>query len=240
MLKVAPRHRCCCCFFTLSLCDTFDWDLVDSKESCSWAPSGKSNARRSLGDRRLGWPKLGIEVAQAAAAARVGQLLSTSYTSVMAGVLARPSERGGTPGHQEHQSETRPLTKVPLEWKCQAGHHSSSRLNNLRSKGSWCPTCAWKSRTLGISVAHSVAMARGGHTMSDGYQNLSAKLLWKCQHGRQWTAPLGQVKNLGIWCRMCANKARRSGLDVAQQVGYSHHGGSVCQRSTLRVRVGHL
>ena len=60
--------------------------------------------------------------------------------------------------------------------------------------------------------------------LSDSYQNVSTTLLWKCQHGHEWTAPLGQVKDKGTWCPTCARIPRTSGLEVAQQVALSHKG----------------
>lgn len=57
---------------------------------------------------------------------------------------------------------------------------------------------------MNIELAKQIAAMRKGQCLSSKYENAHTKLLWLCEKGHKWNAPLNAVKNLGTWCPTCA------------------------------------
>ena len=95
-----------------------------------------------------------------------------------------------------------------LLWRCAHGHEWRASLKNVKNCGSWCPSCFYGSRRLGLSSALQLALTRGGMCLSDSYKNNFTHLEWSCACGHKWKAPLQSVKNRGTWCPLCASGRR--------------------------------
>ena len=117
----------------------------------------------------------GLERLQAAAQDRQGACLSSEY------ITGRSSYR----------------------FRCHKGHEwQTSGL--LIFNGKWCPACANENKRLSIGQMREVALARGGHCLSEHYKNNAIKLHWECQRGHRWHARAASVLQ-GHWCPMCAH-----------------------------------
>lgn len=88
-----------------------------------------------------------------------------------------------------------------LSWQCDKGHKWEAPFHSIR-KGSWCPYCAGRHRT--IKDMKEIASKKGGECLSDIYVNSQTKLLWECSKGHKWlTAPREILR--GRWCPNCGN-----------------------------------
>lgn len=110
-------------------------------------------------------------------------------------------KRGGTLISQQYLG-----ISEPLEWECVKGHRFKTAPNNVKSKDSWCPTCAGKNKKT-IQDMQAVAAERGGKCLSEQYINNITSLLWECKEGHQWKARPSNVC-FGTWCPECAKKER--------------------------------
>lgn len=106
-------------------------------------------------------------------------------------------ERGG-----RCLSRTYVNSATQLEWACSNGHRWSATPSSI-IQGSWCRTCRYEGRKLGIGLMQEIAAERGGQCISTAYVNSSTRLEWECHIGHRWLATPNSVRN-GHWCRLCA------------------------------------
>jgi hypothetical protein len=97
-------------------------------------------------------------------------------------------------------------TAASYSFRCGQGHTWQTTGNKLM-RGAWCRTCYDHSRQLGLPLAQAMAHERGGHCLSERYQDVNVRMHWRCHLGHEWQAPLSNVKK-GHWCRRCADLAR--------------------------------
>ncbi len=109
-----------------------------------------------------------------------------------------------------------------LTWQCAEGHIWKARPAQIK-QGSWCSTCFYERRRLGIEAMHAVARERGGRCLSDVYVNISHKLRWQCKEGHEWDAVPTAI-NQGEWCPVCAINKRRLTMADMQRLARRHGG----------------
>ena len=137
-----------------------------------------------------------------------GNIISGRWCPVCAGHLpqtlddmhAMARSRGGKCLSTEYvNSQTR------LEWQCDKGHTWLATPASVKH-GTWCPTCAGKTK-LTIEEMREIAASRGGHCLSDEYRNNRTRLEWQCKEGHVWSAAPDGIKS-GQWCPVCAVEMR--------------------------------
>ena len=101
-------------------------------------------------------------------------------------------------------SEEYKNTSSPLLWQCEFGHQWHAALNDMRRKNrkSWCPECAGKKK-LTIETARKEAEKKGGKCLSTTYKDNKSELIWQCDKGHIWKAPLCEIKSHDTWCVYC-------------------------------------
>eukprot|EP00971_Amphidinium_carterae_P092598 1833900-Amphidinium_carterae.1 len=75
-----------------------------------------------------------------------------------------------------------------------------------------------------LSTASQIAESRGGLCLSTTYKNSQETLRWKCAHGHEWEAGLGNVVHHNTGCPTCARAARskyslHTAVEVAAEKG---------------------
>lgn len=109
-----------------------------------------------------------------------------------------------------------------LLWQCAAGHRwETTPFTILR--GSWCPQCYWDSLRLGIEALDAEARRRGGACLAETYDTVEQKLEWRCAQGHVWRAKASKILE-GSWCPVCADDAKRLGLEKMRLAGRQHGG----------------
>lgn len=151
--------------------------------------SATENQRRGRGR-----PKLTLEAARGAAAARGGACTSEEYEGA----------------------------KARLGWRCASGHEWAASLSSVRSMGTWCPQCrpprsAGGRKPLTLEAAREAAAARGGACTSGECEGSTAILGWRCASGHTWAATLNSVRNMGTWCPSCARGGSPLTLEDARE-----------------------
>ncbi|MFW9970118.1 MAG: hypothetical protein ACFFDF_07955 [Candidatus Odinarchaeota archaeon] len=72
-----------------------------------------------------------------------------------------------------------------------------------KRKGTWCPKCAGKLK-YNIEDMKKIAISKNGFCLSNNYENIKIKLLWKCSEcGMVWKASPDSIINQGTWCPRC-------------------------------------
>ncbi len=151
----------------------------------------------------------GIEEARALAASKGGECLSTKVTSI----------------------------RVPLDWRCSAGHPFSMTLYSALIKGAWCPECAAAGKVSRephtIEEMRVIAEEKHGHCLSERIGTMREPLLWRCSAGHEFSTTPANVIHKHSWCPTC-HKARRGSskrfTDVQLQAIASEHGGEFVSR----------
>lgn len=140
--------------------------------------------------------KLTLADAQAAAIAKGGKCLSTTYVDA------------GT----------------KMEWECgDCGYIWPAIFRSIRNLNSWCPECAGNAR-LTIEHAKRIAVKKGGKCLSTEYKNNHEALLWECgKCSYQWPASMNKVKDADHWCPECAGNLSLT-IDDAKQIAESRGG----------------
>lgn len=98
--------------------------------------------------------------------------------------------------------------RAKYRFRCANGHEFEAAGNNVTTHGSWCRQCAVDARRLSLDDAHSEAKARGGLCLSEQYVNVNSALVWSCDRGHVWKAPLSDIRTKGHWCKLCADMAK--------------------------------
>jgi hypothetical protein len=70
----------------------------------------------------------------------------------------------------------------------------------------------WDRLRLGIDALRAEARKRGGECLADDYDTVEQKLEWRCAQGHVWRAKASKILE-GSWCPVCANDAKRLGLE---------------------------
>jgi hypothetical protein len=94
--------------------------------------------------------------------------------------------------------------KTPLLWECGKKHIWKAVPFSIK-RGSWCPTCAGKNKT--INEMRLYAKKRFGYCISDKYINAKTKLKWKCAKDHIWFATPQIIYN-NSWCPICSRVKR--------------------------------
>lgn len=98
-----------------------------------------------------------------------------------------------------------------IQWKCHKGHEWEATPQSVMGTGNWCPQCGHERnlqrleelRPLRLAEVKRIAEERGGHCLSEEYQNSKAKLKFECANGHIWNATADGIRS-GIWCPDCA------------------------------------
>lgn len=90
-------------------------------------------------------------------------------------------------------------------WRCANRHEWQATPTDV-FKGTWCRRCSIESRKGTLDEAREIARSRGGDCLSTEYSGTYGKLQWKCAKSHQWEARMGNVKNSGSWCPVCARQ----------------------------------
>lgn len=144
-----------------------------------------------------GRPRLGLQVARAAAASHGGVCLSDEYENASARML----------------------------WKCAQGHHWKASLSSIRHNGSWCPMCA-RTIVHTLDSVHTSAALHGAVCLSSHYENVLSQLRWRCSEGHEWCSSYrSMLAKQGQWCPHCARKEHtQNRLNLASDVAVSRGG----------------
>ena len=97
--------------------------------------------------------------------------------------------------------------KVTL--RCSAHHEWTTTARTVIYQDSWCPECARERQRLGIEEAVRIAVKNGGTCLSHEYTNEHTVLRFLCGEGHQFEETLNEVKQKGVWCRLCQPKSCR-------------------------------
>lgn len=108
-------------------------------------------------------------------------------------------------------------------FSCAASHEWETAASNVLA-GSWCVTCHRHSHRHSLEDAQSAAQARGGRCLSAQYVNSRSYLIWECDRGHTWRAPLATIRNHCCWCAQCAHLARISSRTSKARVRYTDAG----------------
>lgn len=125
-------------------------------------------------------------------------------------------------------SNTYSNPKQNLLWGCSKGHKWVACFDSIR-RGSWCPECGGVKK-LTIEQAKTEAEKRNGKCLSSQLLNSHSMLLWECDKGHQWKAPLANVRNKKSWCPECFQKS----LSIEDAQNYAILKGGICLSSEYK------
>ena len=114
-----------------------------------------------------------------------------------------------------------------LQWQCAVGHIWQAKPATVTI--SWCPTCGFDRKRLGIEKMHELARQRGGHCLSEVYKNVATCLTWQCAEGHTWQAKPLHVQR-GHWCHACYLDKVRAGISEMQEIAQMR--GGLCLSDT--------
>lgn len=113
--------------------------------------------------------------------------------------------------------------KVPLEFRCAAGHRFPMLAKAVRM-GHWCIDCAYdRAITHSLEEARAIALERGGVCLSRRYVNNREKMHWRCEAGHTWLACLENVLR-GDWCQTCHFERIKPQQDELERAAAGHGG----------------
>jgi hypothetical protein len=98
-------------------------------------------------------------------------------------------------------SKTYINSKTNLWWECIYSHLWQATPFSVKTRGSWCPSCA-SNQPLGIVEMNRLAATKKGKCLSNNYVNVKTKLTWECQKGHQFEATPDSIRK-GRWCKKC-------------------------------------
>lgn len=102
---------------------------------------------------------------------------------------------------------------VPMEWECEKGHKWTTRLNNIKHMGSWCPCCARTNNNLKLrnkykieqtEILNNLVRSKGGQWDSAEYSRSDIKVTFICASGHKWKANPSEIIHQGNWCPECS------------------------------------
>lgn len=105
-------------------------------------------------------------------------------------------ERGGTLVSRRHTD-----CRVPLRWRCRAGHEFERLLGDVR-RGRWCQRCRREQRNWSLADMQALAAVRAGTLVERRYVDATTPMRWRCVMGHQWRATAREVLT-GKWCPRC-------------------------------------
>jgi len=132
----------------------------------------------------------GLERLHAAAAAKGGQCLSTTYTG----------------------------RNADYRFRCAKGHEWEA-VGVRVLHGRWCLRCAHDARRKDLKIFQAIAEQRGGQCLSQEYHNNKIKLTWMCHKGHVWQASSSNVRR-GSWCPQCAHANKITRADSLARMRY--------------------
>lgn len=98
-----------------------------------------------------------------------------------------------------------------IEWCCEKGHHWIARVDNrVYASNTRCPVCSGRLVVPGVNdlatVAPEIAKLCANPDDARAYTLKSnKKLLWRCEHGHEWTAPVSRLAS-GARCPYCSGR----------------------------------
>jgi len=150
---------------------------------------------------------------------------------------ATARERGG-----ECLSKAYRGPRIPLRWRCAAGHEWEAPPGFVRYQGTWCPHCAHSPRK-SLSEVRADARALGGELLSRRFLGAEIKHRYRCRLGHEFDQRPSRVAS-GQWCALCGQGAAHD--DARLQEVAARRGGEVLSRSgrsrdrvRVRCREGH-
>lgn len=90
-------------------------------------------------------------------------------------------------------------------WKCEKGHVWVTNWNKIYNEGTWCPTCAGKSKPSLLDIDSYISDNHpGGVCASVYYKNCDSDLVFICDNNKEhmWSATWNNVRR-GKWCPFC-------------------------------------
>jgi hypothetical protein len=75
-----------------------------------------------------------------------------------------------------------------------------------------------------LARVQALAASRGGVCLSNVYAGIKQPLEWRCAHGHEWSAPLGNVLHGKTWCRFCAIGAKKNTIEQMRTCAESRGG----------------
>ncbi|MET3135116.1 hypothetical protein AAKU55_005419 [Oxalobacteraceae bacterium GrIS 1.11] len=87
-----------------------------------------------------------------------------------------------------------------LEWQCAVGHTWFATPKTIYK--SWCRTCAFDRKRLGLIKMQALAAQHSGRCLSETYVNSISQLTWQCDMGHTWLAKPMHILR-GHWCIEC-------------------------------------
>ena len=126
-------------------------------------------------------------------------------------------QRGGKCLSEEYKNN-----RTKLKWQCSKGHIWRATLADVKNSGSWCHECAGVKK-LTLDVFQRIADERGGKCLSSEYNNLKARLKFRCSRGHEWETLASVVWKQKSWCPVCAQRVPL-GIEQMQEIAKKRGG----------------
>lgn len=142
----------------------------------------------------------GMERICAAARARGGECLSTTYTKLAA----------------------------RYRFRCAQGHEWEAVGSEI-CRGVWCRACSYREKVDayrhkdGLARLRQCAESHGGVCLSSEYEGSRAYYRFRCAEGHEWETNGARIFR-GAWCQKCQYAAMRSGIDAMHALAARHGG----------------
>ncbi|SAK80984.1 hypothetical protein AWB75_05050 [Caballeronia catudaia] len=112
-------------------------------------------------------------------------------------------------------------TTVPLEWRCSEGH-TWTAVPFYIARGQWCRLCYIESQRFSLADAQALAAKHNGRCVSKRYTDAKSPLLWECDKGHRWGAPLHNIHR--SWCAECSFERKRTGIEKMHEIAAGYGG----------------
>jgi hypothetical protein len=107
-----------------------------------------------------------------------------------------------------------------MYWECKQGHKFKTRYGHIL-EGSWCKSCWGLNKRLGLLECISWAKKLGGECLSEEYEGIHIKMLWKCKESHKWIATFGSLRNMKSWCPTCSKRYSKAQIQWLNYVSIS-------------------